>query len=149
MATESTRCDRARSWTSLRLDGELSQLESALLTAHLRGCGSCRAFADEVEASTELLRAMPVLSLTEPVLVRARPRRDRRGVHGVAMGAAVLAASLAATLVGLDQLSRSPSGPKPTAMVAQASDSDNIFRSLRRQQLIAQSRPMPRNKAIF
>ena len=34
MTPQSSRCERARFWASLRADGELSELESALLHAH-------------------------------------------------------------------------------------------------------------------
>lgn len=144
------RCDRARAWASLRVDGELSQLESALLAAHLRGCATCSAFAAEVEASTRALRATPLAQLPQPVLVPAISRRAaRRGAGGLVAAAAVVAASLTGALLALDQLHGSGGAPRPTAMVASSSQESNVFRSLRRQQLIAQSRPLPRNKAIF
>jgi len=46
------RCERARQWASLRLDGELSELEDALLEQHLEGCSSCSAFAVRLAATT-------------------------------------------------------------------------------------------------
>ena len=49
-------CDRAREWSSLRLDGELSELESALLEAHLKHCTACAAFAVAAEAVALQLR---------------------------------------------------------------------------------------------
>lgn len=49
-------CARARRWVSLRIDGELSELESALLDAHLAVCVDCRAFFDEAQALTRIIR---------------------------------------------------------------------------------------------
>lgn len=149
MAMETAhRCDRAHAWASLRVDGELSQLESALLDAHLRGCATCRAFAAEVEASTRALRAMPPAQLPQPVLVPAVRRTARRGAGGLVAAAAVVAASLTGALIALDQLNGPGGAPRPTAMISSTQES-NVFRSLRREQLIAQSRPLPRNKAFF
>src|SRR6185312_8453462 len=53
------RCERARQWASLRIDGELSELEDALLEKHLEGCASCSAFAIRLAATTEAVRAAP------------------------------------------------------------------------------------------
>ena len=53
------RCERARQWASLRIDGELSELEDALLEKHLEGCVSCSAFAIRLAATTEAVRAAP------------------------------------------------------------------------------------------
>ena len=54
------RCERARQWASLRLDGELSELEDSLLEQHLEGCSSCSAFAVGLAATTEAVRAVPL-----------------------------------------------------------------------------------------
>src|SRR5690348_11575657 len=94
-------CERARSWSSLRADRELSELESALLDNHLGRCRSCRAFARGIEdvsaalASARLERPAP-LALILP----------RRRAHGSWLQAAVaslivVAAGLAALLGGV------------------------------------------------
>jgi putative zinc finger protein len=54
------RCERARQWASLRADGELSELEGALLEKHLEGCAGCSAFATSLAATTEVVRAVPL-----------------------------------------------------------------------------------------
>ena len=46
-------CERAREWASLRLDGELSQFESAMLESHLARCAACQAVVSETEAISE------------------------------------------------------------------------------------------------
>jgi hypothetical protein len=60
LSPRSGRCERARQWASLRLDGELSELEDALLEQHLEGCASCSAFAGRLAATTEAVRAVPL-----------------------------------------------------------------------------------------
>jgi predicted anti-sigma-YlaC factor YlaD len=50
-------CERARTWASLRADGELSELEGALLDSHLRQCSSCDEFARASAAVAAALRA--------------------------------------------------------------------------------------------
>lgn len=67
-------CDRVRSQVSLRLDGELSQLESRMVEAHLSRCPACRAFETGAVLVTEQLRAAPLEPLARPVDVR-RPAR--------------------------------------------------------------------------
>src|SRR5438477_537085 len=59
-------CDRAREWASLRMDGELSELESALLEAHLKRCEACGSFAVEVEAVALQLRAASLERIEPP-----------------------------------------------------------------------------------
>ena len=49
-------CARTRFWVSLRIDGELSQLECALLDAHLSRCPECREFAVGAEFTASKLR---------------------------------------------------------------------------------------------
>src|SRR3989442_3273115 len=60
-------CERAREWASLRLDSELSELESALLEAHLQRCASCGAFAVEIEGAALQLRTAPLERLEQPL----------------------------------------------------------------------------------
>jgi predicted anti-sigma-YlaC factor YlaD len=59
-------CERPRFWTSLRLDGELSEIESALLDAHLLRCAGCREVAESFAASTAALRSASAARI-EPV----------------------------------------------------------------------------------
>jgi predicted anti-sigma-YlaC factor YlaD len=143
------RCERARAWTSLRIDDELSQLESALLDAHLRACAGCRAFAAQLAASTAAVRDAGLVALPQPVLVPVRRRRAHRGVAGAVAAAAMLAASAAGAVFGVQQLGSHSGTVRPTAMIATGNEQTNILRSLRRAQLIATARPVPRNKSFF
>ena len=88
-------CDRVRAQVSLRLDGELSQLESRMVDAHLARCAECREFEAEVSEVTTALRAAPLEPLAQPVTVR-RLRRASISRGQVSMVAAVAVAMLGA-----------------------------------------------------
>lgn len=80
-------CDRVRSQVSLRLDGELSQLEVRMVDAHLARCPECKAFEAGAVTITELLRAAPLEPLAEPVVIR-RPGRTWVARAQIGMAAA-------------------------------------------------------------
>ena len=92
-------CDRAREWSSLRLDGELSELESVLLEAHLKHCNACSAFAVAAEAVALQLRCAAPERLEQPVRLPAR--RTGSSLRAVQLGAA---AALVAAAAGLGTL---------------------------------------------
>lgn len=142
-------CERARQWASLRVDGELSELESALLDAHLGGCADCRAFATDLESVTFALRATEFAHTTAPViLARSRHggRRTRVAAQAVAGVAALLALMMVGGALGVHSLTGRSGGTfRPTAVVA-SSDPGYAFRSLRRAQLVDQVRFEPRNR---
>src|SRR3954454_13270314 len=97
-------CIRAQEWASLELDGGLSELERALLHAHLDRCPTCAAYAASVQAITTQLRAAAV---EEPVLaVRpAAARAQRLRVRLLVAAAVVVVAAGLGSLAGA--LSRS------------------------------------------
>ena len=91
-----TACERATQWTSLDLDGELTELERAALARHLERCDGCRAASAELGGFTKLLREAQLAEPSRPVVVaapgRARLRATRRAVvAAVAASAAVIA----------------------------------------------------------
>jgi len=95
-ALPGTECSRARAWVSLRLDGQLSSIESVLAGAHLARCADCREFAATATAVTEQLRAAP---LETPALSFRPSRRPRRAGHALqAVAAAAVAAIVALSL---------------------------------------------------
>jgi Putative zinc-finger len=110
-------CERAREWASLRLDGELSELEEALLDKHLEGCALCTSFDAGLRSSTELIRtapmARPSLGFEVPVAGRARPRAARLLAVAAVLGAAALGSIVGATL---DR--PAPSSERPAAQVS-------------------------------
>jgi predicted anti-sigma-YlaC factor YlaD len=136
-------CDRARFWASLRLDGELSELEGALLDAHLARCAGCRAVADGFDASTAALRSAPLERLT-PVAVDA-PRSPRRLLATIAVAAVLVVGVVAGGLVR-GQVSHSSSTPRAVAVVAGFETPDQL-RRLRRSALL-NTRQLPRDVAV-
>jgi len=103
-----------RQQISLELDRELSQLERAMVAAHVSHCASCRGFSGEVDAITQQLRAAPLVHPPARVLVR-RPRR----VSTVARFQAGVAAAMALAIVGV------------TSQIAAPQRAESQFRSLR------------------
>lgn len=93
-------CDRAREWSSLALDGELSGFEQALLDAHLDRCADCRAFVTDVGDATGLLRASVPERPSAPISIpgRLRPQTHVRNVLALAAAASVF---VTAGLVGV------------------------------------------------
>jgi anti-sigma factor RsiW len=88
------RCDRVRQWTSLRVDGELSELEGAVLERHLEGCAECRSFELGLRSAVDLLRTAPAepssVRFDVPAPASARfPVGRRLAVAAVALAAAV------------------------------------------------------------
>ena len=135
-------CARARFWASLRVDDELSELEGALLDAHLAGCADCRAVAAGFAATTESVRAEPLAQAT-PVALRLR-RSPRRFLATAAVAAVVLAGVIAGGLVR-GQASPEASAPRVVSIVA-AVDTPDQLRRLRRTALLNQRR-IPRDMA--
>ena len=102
------RCDRAREWVSLAVDGELSRFEHALLETHLKDCRACSVFRAQTAAFTQELRAAPLEPLRRPVVL---PRRRHVAFRPLQVSAAALAAIalglgglLAATLRSSDSI---------------------------------------------
>jgi anti-sigma factor RsiW len=104
-------CDRVRSQVSLELDGELSQLERAMVAAHLERCPDCRAHESEVSAFTDLLRQAPLKQMENPVVVRRLRRPIVARLQAGAAAAVAIAALGAASQVVPESRSpaRSPS----------------------------------------
>jgi predicted anti-sigma-YlaC factor YlaD len=138
-------CSRARFWTSLRLDGELSEIERALLDAHLAGCAPCRAFAESAAAAVHSLRAAP-LEVPAPMHVEL-PRTSRGPLALVAAVALVAAAVVAGGLLkgAVSTGGTAASAPRATAMVATVETPDQL-RRLRRTSLL-DMRQVPRELA--
>jgi putative zinc finger protein len=83
---------------SLGLDGELSQVEQALLRAHVGRCASCAGFALDLGVLTQEIRAT---SLEPPLGTWVPARRRRAGARSLQVGAAAAALVAAAALGGL------------------------------------------------
>jgi predicted anti-sigma-YlaC factor YlaD len=92
-------CDRVRAQISVGLDGELSQLERAMLASHLERCADCRAYEGDVTRFTRALRLAPLEPLSRPVVVQPRRRLITTRLQ---VGAA--AAVAVAALIGAGEL---------------------------------------------
>jgi hypothetical protein len=91
-------CERARTWASLGIDGELSQFGQAQLRAHVGRCAACAAFAQNLESLAEELRRAPLEQPTTDVMPVARRSSARRAFQ---LGAAAAAVAIAASLGSL------------------------------------------------
>src|SRR3954451_24745631 len=91
-------CERARTWASLRIDGELSQFGQAQLRAHVGRCAACAAVAHDLERLAEELRRAPLEQPTTVVMPVARRSTGRRALQ---LGAAAAAIAIAASLGSL------------------------------------------------
>lgn len=90
-------CMRAREAASVRLDGELSEIEATRLDAHLRRCAACREFAEHATAVTAELRATP---LERPAALTFQPSRGHiRALRMHATTAAAAAVVIAGSLL--------------------------------------------------
>jgi anti-sigma factor RsiW len=103
-------CQRARESVSAQLDGELSELGSARLSAHLRECEDCAGYALELASIATRLRAAP---LARPGTGVALPARRRRA--GLQIAAAAAVAIAAASSLALGHALRSSNRPAQTA----------------------------------
>ena len=115
-------CDRAQAWASLELDGELSQLERALLAAHIRRCESCAPRVAEVRAVTAALRRAPLERPTRTLFV---PRRRTRVATRLALAAtlAVLAAGVGGLAGSLgEEREDRPPPPQPDLALLPSAD---------------------------
>jgi anti-sigma factor RsiW len=91
-------CDRIRGQISLELDGELSQLERAMVASHVRRCAACADFRATATSFTHALRAAPLEPLARPMEI---PSLRRRALAEVRVGAVRVAAAAAGIAVVL------------------------------------------------
>jgi hypothetical protein len=108
-------CSRAREWSSLQLDGELSELEQRMLEAHLGRCVSCRELDARQAALTAVLRATPLERPARPITV---PHQGRRmPVRALRIGAAAALLIVVAGLGTLRSLSSYDETARPPAPI--------------------------------
>ncbi|NUR77571.1 MAG: zf-HC2 domain-containing protein [Thermoleophilia bacterium] len=134
-------CARARFWASLRVDGELSELEGALLDAHLERCERCRAVTEGFGAAATMLRAAQPARIA-PVSV-AVPRSHRRLIGSIGVAVVLIVGVVAGTFIRGEVGSNPPSTPRAIAVVA-AADLPDELRSLQRTRLL-DTRKLPRH----
>jgi hypothetical protein len=136
-------CSRARFWSSLRVDDELSELEGALLDAHVARCSGCREFAASLDASTAVLRGAPSAGHASVVLdLRRAPGRF---VVGAGIAALIAAAAIAGGIVrGTSTPASTNPSPGLAVAVISSADTPDELRRLRRTTLLNE-RPLPRD----
>jgi hypothetical protein len=125
-------CERARQWASLRIDGELSELEDALLEQHLEGCVECSGFAARLVATAAAVRAVP---LERPEI--SYPRFERPVIQlpvgkRVAIVAVAAAAALGAFVGSSLQKPASTPAPRGGPQLSFRTD-QNLLRQLPHQ----------------
>jgi len=156
MRSSGQACDRAREWASLRMDGELSELESALLEAHLKRCPSCASFALEVAAVALELRAASLERLEQPISLPLRRTRTASSLRAVQLGAAAVLVAAAAGLgtlfgaLGSHQQQSSLTLRLPTDVTLVAFESSPRGLPTTREMALSQKppKPIPRNRAV-
>ncbi len=133
-------CDRAREWTSLRVDGELSPLEEELLERHLEFCDDCRAFEDDVRWATDVLRLTPQERPARRLTLPVQPARvSRRRLTAVAAAAALALGALVGAVVDRPSSQAPPSGPTEVSLL---SNEAKELRDLPRTRLLTPA-PVP------
>ncbi len=115
-------CQRIREQVSLRLDGELSQLELRMVSFHLERCADCQTFEAAVREFTTELRTAPLESPRLPIAIR----RTRR----ISLSTAQLSAAAALAVAVLGVLSQVgvPGSPDP-AVGGRLSTTTNLFKT--------------------
>jgi len=129
-------CLEAREAVSLRLDGELSELEDARLNAHLRECAACSVYALQLSAIAESLRSA---ELEQPQLDLTLPRRRALPGIRVAAAAAVVVAVGAGSAFALGHGLGSGNGPAATIQVS-GPDLAGLRADIKNQHLFAMLR---------
>ena len=107
-AVLSVECERARAWVSLGLDCELSEVEEALLRAHVGCCAVCAEFARDVDGLTQELRTTRPLW---PVAARVSLHCRRAATRKLQLGTAAAVVAIAAGFGSLAGSLTSHSGP--------------------------------------
>jgi anti-sigma factor RsiW len=123
-----TECSRARESTSAQLDHELSELDSARLSAHLRDCPACTAYALETAAIAARLRTAALEQPGRPIEL---PQRQRLRVTARAAAAAVAVAAGASLALGHALGSGSPRPSAARGPVVREPIPTSVVRGLR------------------
>ncbi len=142
------RCERAQAWASLRLDGELSELEDALLASHIRRCPACSAYAESVGDLVRMLRSQPPEQLSHPVAVPIRRGSSvLRAATLTRAAAAVAAVAGITTMLSLQSSRHVDPGPSLLGQNTPAT-TDRDFVQFRALRVIQQGGAPPRRSGI-
>jgi anti-sigma factor RsiW len=133
-------CERVRFQASLELDGELSQFERAMLTAHVARCEACRAYQDDLLALTRHMRTTPLELLTSPIVLPRRRRAVARPLQFAALAAVVVATAGSAAGLLESDLSTPPQRPARPAYLDSVSYEMHLIRQANQQRFFEQFR---------
>ena len=138
-------CVQARESASARLDGELAELDDVRLTAHLRGCADCRAFAEEAAALAARLRAAAV-ERPERAVADVPPYRGP--IRAIRMQSAVAAVALVAVAAGASfvfgrALGTTGTTPPPAATAADLATVHSDFTQQHLLAMLSRLEPVP------
>jgi hypothetical protein len=136
-------CERAREWSSLRIDDELSVLEEELLERHLDGCEACGSFEEVVRASATAMRTAPAERPSRRIRIPSR-RAARFSVERRRTAVVAAAALALGALLG-SYLDRAPQ-PAPVdggSQVSLLTRDLNQLRDLPREAPPAHEAPVP------
>lgn len=128
-----TDCSRARESMSAQLDGELSELGSVRLSAHLRDCSGCSAYALELGGITARLRTSALEQPSRPI---ALPQRRRHFQVTARVAAAAVAVAAGASLALGHALGSSPSGPSASRAPVREPIPASVVRGLRADMVV-------------
>lgn len=143
-------CERARTWASLRVDGELSEIEQALLDAHLERCAECRRFESSLGAFETLLRSAPLEPVPRPITVRPlRSSRSLRLLQAAAAVAVVATAGLGALVADVFRTGGVTTSPAPTRVSVVSNAPVASVRELRRAALVSNERERRSMHVLF
>ena len=131
LRTRAQRCDRAREWISLQIDGELSELERIVLEAHVARCSECRVFRIDVRGISRELRQAPLERLPRPIVLPRRTRFAGRTLQFAAAAVAAVAVGAGGT-VGVLTADRSTNRFGPSLRPAYLDSADYEMRIIRR-----------------
>jgi hypothetical protein len=136
-------CERAREWSSLRIDGELSLLEEELLERHLGVCEACAGFEDAIRVTAGAMRTAPVERPSRRIRI---PSRRTAGFSVERRRTAVVAAAALAVGALVGSYFDRPPQPAPVdggPQVSLLSRDLNQLRDLPREAPPARQAPVP------
>jgi predicted anti-sigma-YlaC factor YlaD len=134
-----TDCMQAREAASLRLDGELSELDGVRLGLHLRDCTLCRAYAREIEALTLEFRSAPLEQPRGQTFVLRPKRVPAIRMQAAAVAAVAVIAAVAGTSFAIGRVLGTESG-RTTRTATSAADAASVRADSTRQHLLAMLR---------
>ena len=141
-------CERSRAWVSMRLDGELSELEVALLGAHLRTCVACQEYEESVRGAVLALRSQPLEQVGHSVALPGRRRIVVRPIAFARVAAAAAAVVGLTAVLSIEPAKRPATVQVPSVGKVTAADADSDLQELRALRVIQLGGRPPRSSGV-